>query len=69
MRVPDPDSFLAGEIEIDTASIPAMQGLGPEARRELLAAIQDEMAEPLRAITEGDHVQLTFHALIVQAHR
>jgi SAM-dependent methyltransferase len=69
MRVPDPDSFLAGEIEIDTASIPALQGLGPEARQRLVAAIQDEMSDPLRAITEGDQVQLTFYAQIVRANR
>jgi SAM-dependent methyltransferase len=69
LRVPDPDSFLAGELAIDAASIPAMQGLSDAARRELAAAIQDEMAEPLRAITDGDHVQLTFYAQIVRATR
>jgi SAM-dependent methyltransferase len=69
LRVPDPDSFLAGEIAIDTASIPAMQGLSAAARRDLTAAIEDEMAEPLRAITEGDHVRLTFYAQIVHASR
>ncbi|MGH2617785.1 MAG: class I SAM-dependent methyltransferase, partial [Thermomicrobiales bacterium] len=68
-RFPHPDAFLAGEIDVDTASIPAMQGLPPAARRELTAALQHDMAEPLRSVTEGDHVVLPFHALIARASR
>jgi SAM-dependent methyltransferase len=68
-RFPQPDAFLAGEIDVDTAAIPAMQGLDPAARRELTTAIQQEMAEPLRAVTDGDAVQLTFHVLIARACR
>jgi hypothetical protein len=67
LRVPDPDMFLAGEIALDTASIPAMQHLDATARQHLTVAIQDEMAEPLRAVTDGNHVHLTFHAQIAQA--
>lgn len=67
LRVPDPEAFLAGEIAIDTASIPAMQRLDGEGRRELVAAIRDEMAEPLRAATDGDEVILTLHAQIAHA--
>ena len=68
-RFPNPDAFLAGEIDVDTAAIPAMQGLDPGARRDLTAAIQEDMAEPLRAVTEGNHVRLTFHAQIACASR
>lgn len=68
-RFPQPEAFLAGEIDVDTAAIPAMQSLDPEARRDLTRAIAQEMATPLRAVTEGDHVRLEFHAQIVQAHR
>jgi SAM-dependent methyltransferase len=64
-----PAMFLAGEIEIDTASLPAMHGLAPAARRELVNAIAGEMAEPLRAVTDGGEVIITFHACIAQAHR
>jgi ubiquinone/menaquinone biosynthesis C-methylase UbiE len=64
LRVPDPDAFLAGEIALDSASIPAMQGLDATARQNLTAAIQDEMAAPLRAVTDGDYVRLTFYAQI-----
>jgi ubiquinone/menaquinone biosynthesis C-methylase UbiE len=68
-RFPDPQIFLAGEIDVDTAAIPAMQGLDPAARRDLTAALAQEMAEPLRAVTEGDHVCLEFHSQIVHAQR
>jgi ubiquinone/menaquinone biosynthesis C-methylase UbiE len=68
-RFPNPDAFLAGEIDVDTAAIPAMQGLDPDARQELTAAIQAEMAEALRTVIEGDHVHLTFHAQIAHARR
>ncbi len=68
-RFPNPDGFLAGEIDVDTASIPAMQGLGPTARRVLTTAIQADMAEPLGAVTDGDHVRLKFYAQMVRAAR
>jgi hypothetical protein len=66
---PNPDAFLAGEIDVDTAAIPAMQGLDLDARRDLTAAIQADMAKALDAVTEGTHVRLTFHAQIASASR
>lgn len=68
-RFPDPQMFLAGEIDVDTAAIPAMQGLDPSARRDLTAAIAREMADPLRTVTDGDHVCLEFHNHVVRAQR
>jgi SAM-dependent methyltransferase len=65
----NPDAFLAGEIDVDTAAIPAMQGLDLDARRTLTAAIQADMAKALHAVTEGDYVRLTFHAQIACARR
>ena len=46
-----------------------MQGLDPGARRDLTAAIEADMAETLRTVTDGDHVRLTFHAQIAHARR
>jgi ubiquinone/menaquinone biosynthesis C-methylase UbiE len=66
-RFPNPEAFLAGEIDVDTAAIPAMQGLDATARRDLTAAIQQEMAEPLRGVTVGDAVHLPFHVLVARA--
>lgn len=68
-RFPNPAGFLAGEIDVDTAAIPAMQGLDPATRRELVTAIEQDMAEPLRAVTVGDTVNLPFHVLIARACR
>jgi ubiquinone/menaquinone biosynthesis C-methylase UbiE len=68
-RFPDPEGFLAGEIEVDTASVPAMQNLTPEARGALVDQIRDDMAAALALVTEGDHVVLPFHAHIVSAWR
>lgn len=66
-RFPDPEGFLAGEIDVDTAAIPAMQHLDSTQRRAITAAIRDEMAAPLRAVTEGEQVVLPFHAYVVRA--
>jgi ubiquinone/menaquinone biosynthesis C-methylase UbiE len=68
-RFPNPEAFLAGEIDVDTASIPAMQHLSREERGAVTASIQEEMREPLRQVTEGDHVVLEFHVLIATAER
>ena len=46
-----------------------MQGLDLDARRDLTAAIQADMAKALDAVTEGTHVRLTFHAQIASASR
>jgi ubiquinone/menaquinone biosynthesis C-methylase UbiE len=68
-RFPDPEGFLAGEIEVDTASVPAMQDLTPVGRETLVAQIRDDMSAALAGVTEGDHVVLPFHAHIVSAYR
>ncbi len=68
-RFPDPDGFLAGEIEVDTAAIPSMQHLDAPARREATAAIREEMEGPLREVTEGGHVVIPFHAYVARADR
>ena len=52
----------AGEIDVDTAAIPAMQRLDPGRRREIVAAIRDDMDDPLRQVTAGDEVVMPFHA-------
>jgi SAM-dependent methyltransferase len=64
-----PDMFLAGEIELDAAAIPAMQGLDLAARRELTAAIAAEMAKPLQEVTDSGEVVMEFHTLIVRTNR
>jgi hypothetical protein len=66
-RFPNPPAFLAGEIDVDTAAIPSMQHLDAGARREVTTALERDMAEPLRGVTEDGHVVLPFHVLIARA--
>lgn len=66
-RFPNPDGFLAGEIEVDTAAIPELQHLDAEARGAIVTAIAAEMRAPLAEATHGDRVVLPFHAHLVSA--
>lgn len=66
---PNPEGFLAGEIDVDTAAIPSLRRLDGEARQAIIAAISEEMRVPLRQITKGDHVAIEFHAHLASASR
>jgi ubiquinone/menaquinone biosynthesis C-methylase UbiE len=66
-RFPDPEGFLAGEIDVDTAAIPSMQHLDAQARQAISAAIGDDMQEALREVREGDYVVIPFHAYIARS--
>jgi ubiquinone/menaquinone biosynthesis C-methylase UbiE len=68
-RFPNPEAFLAGEIDVDTAALPAMQHLSAAERAAITESIRDEMQEPLRDVTDGDHVALEFHVLVATAAR
>lgn len=69
VRFPNPDGFLAGEIDVDTAAIPSMQHLDAQARQVIVAAISADMELPLKEITHDDHVVIPFHANMVKARR
>jgi ubiquinone/menaquinone biosynthesis C-methylase UbiE len=66
-RFPDPDGFIAGEIDVDTAAIPAMQQLDREARQAIVAAITSDMKSPLAEVTHENHVVIPFHAHVASA--
>jgi ubiquinone/menaquinone biosynthesis C-methylase UbiE len=68
-RFANPEGFLAGEIDVDTASIPAMQSLDTRAREELTRALQQEMEEPLRDVTRDGRVEIPFHVHIAKARK
>jgi hypothetical protein len=68
-RFPAPEAFLAAEIDVDTAAIPAMQHLEAEAREEIAALIREDMAEALAEVTVGDHVVMPFNGHLVVAFR
>lgn len=64
-----PQEFIAGEIDVDTASIPAMQHLNQAESQELKSTLRDLVAEPLDRVTVDGHVQMPFHYLVALAHR
>jgi SAM-dependent methyltransferase len=66
---PNPEGFLAGEIDVDTASIPAMQNLDANEREALTRALHDEMEEPLRSVTKNGHVEMPFHVQFAMARK
>lgn len=66
-RFPNPDGFIAGEIEVDTAAIPSMQQLDSQVRQAIVAAITADMKSPLKAVTHDNHVVIQFHANIMSA--
>lgn len=68
-RFPDPQGFLAGEIDVDTAAIPSMQHLNAQARQAITTSIRDYMKEPLHQVTEDNHVVIPFHVHIAHAQR
>jgi ubiquinone/menaquinone biosynthesis C-methylase UbiE len=68
-RFPNPDAFVAGEIEVDTAAIPSMQHLDARARQAIVSAITADMQSPLGEVTYDNHVVIPFHAHIVKAWR
>jgi len=66
-RFPNPDAFIAGEIEVDTAAIPSMQHLDSQSRQAIVATITADMQSPLKEVTHENHVVLPFHGYIVIA--
>ena len=68
-RFPNPEGFLAGEIDVDTAAIPSMQHLDVQARQAITAAISEDMKASLREVTQDNHVVIPFHAQIARAER
>lgn len=66
-RFPNPEAFIAGEIEVDTAAIPSMQHLDREARQAIVAAIARDMQSHLTELTFDNHVVMPFHGLIMSS--
>jgi SAM-dependent methyltransferase len=66
-RFPNPDDFIAGEIEVDTAAIPSMQHLDSKSRQAIVKAITRDMQSPLKELIFDNHVVTPFHGLIITA--
>ena len=66
-RFPNPEAFIAGEIEVDTAAIPSMQHLDSKAREAIVTAITRDMQSPLQELIFDNHVVMPFHGLMIAA--
>jgi hypothetical protein len=66
-RFPNPEAFIAGEIEVDTASIPSMQHLDSKARQAIATAITRDMQSLLNELISDNHMVIPFHGLTNKA--
>jgi ubiquinone/menaquinone biosynthesis C-methylase UbiE len=67
-RFPNPEEFLAWELDVDPAETPALRNLDPEAQQAIMVAIRQEMQGKIEVIQ--DHpIVLPFHAYVAQARR
>jgi len=68
-RFPNPDGFVAMEIDVIAAAVPSMQHYDVEQRARLVAALASELEAPIRAITIDGQLAIEFHAHIATGRR
>ncbi|HEY5850777.1 MAG TPA: methyltransferase domain-containing protein [Lysobacter sp.] len=66
---PDPDSFVAMEVDVIAAANPATQHLDDRARAELTRAAESRMGDALRDQIRDGHVVVPMHSHLVLARR
>ncbi|MBU8976367.1 methyltransferase domain-containing protein [Lysobacter sp. MMG2] len=64
---PDPNDFVAMEVDVIAAAIPATQHLDDRARAELTRAAEAEMAAPIRQQLRDGRLVVPMHALLAHA--
>lgn len=64
---PQPEEFLAWELDINPAEAPALQNLDEETQQAIMAAARQDMQRPLEEVMQENQVVLEFHAHIAQA--
>lgn len=68
-RFPNPEEFLAWEMDVDPAAISLFQNLDTQAQQAIMEAIREDMQTPLRKIMQDERVVLPFHAHIAHARQ
>ncbi len=68
-RFPNPEEFLAWEIDVDPAATPALQQLDAQAQQAIMAAVRQDMRTPLHEVMQDDQVVIPFHAHVAHARR
>jgi ubiquinone/menaquinone biosynthesis C-methylase UbiE len=66
---PEPEEFLAWEIDINPTEAPALRNLDKEAQQAILTDARQDMQIPLEEVTQKNQVVLPFHAHIAQARK
>jgi len=66
---PQPEEFLAWEIDINPAEAPALRNLDKEAQQAIMAAARQDMQSPLEEVMQENQVVLEFHAHIAKAKK
>lgn len=66
---PDPRRYLTLRLTSVIAAVPSLQHLDAQGQEDLVAAISEAMAEPLREHTEGDTLVIPSHVQIARAMR
>lgn len=69
VRYPSPDRYLELTLASRSAAVPAMQSMDATARTQFVAAVREELAEPIRQHTVGDEVIVPFEAHIAVARK
>jgi ubiquinone/menaquinone biosynthesis C-methylase UbiE len=64
-----PEEFVALQVTASAAAIPSLQGLAPEEREALIAAIREDMAEPVRQATRGDRLRFPMEGIVTGGRR
>lgn len=68
-RFPNPEGFIAMEVDVIAAAIPSVQHLDAQAREALTEAIAGEMAGTIRELTQDDHLVIQSYAHVTRAYR
>jgi len=68
-RFPQPEEFLAWELDVDPTETPALQNLDQESQQAIMAAVRQELQDPLNEVLQENQVVLPFHAHIAQARK
>ena len=66
-RFPNPEEFLAWEIDVNPAETPAMHNLDTKAQQAILVSVRQDMQAPMEEVAKNGQVVLTYHAYIAHA--
>jgi SAM-dependent methyltransferase len=68
-RFPDPQGFIAMEVDVMAAAIPSAQNLDAQARARLAKAVARDMADAIHAATRHGRIEIPMHAHLASARR